>query len=102
MSKSFGSRSEEADLEPVFYRSFPAKHETSSTCPHPPLLPPPTGALYDLLGNYDAGFYFAGTMIFLSGAMLFAIPALQRRVERKKPTFDITGGNDQEEFVPDA
>jgi len=64
--------------------------------------PPFTGALYDLLGNYDAGFYFAGTMIFLSGAMLFAIPALQRRVEKKKPTFDITSGNDQDEFVPDA
>ena len=41
-------------------------------------------------------------MIFLSGAMLFAIPALQRVFERKKPTFDITGGNDQDEFVPDA
>jgi len=64
--------------------------------------PPFTGALYDTLGNYDAGFYFAGTMIFISGAMLFAIPVLQRKLERKKPTFDITSGKGQDEFVPDA
>lgn len=65
--------------------------------------PPFTGALYDTLGDYDAGFYFAGTMIFISGAMLFAIPVLQRKLERKKPTFDITSGKGQDdEFVPDA
>jgi hypothetical protein len=58
--------------------------------------------LYDLLGNYDAGFYFSGTMIFLSGAMLFAIPSLQRRLDRRKPTFDITSGTGQDEFVPEA
>ena len=62
-----------------------------------------SGALYDALGDYDAGFYFAGTMIFISGAMLFAIPVLQRKLERKKPTFDITSGKGQDdEFVPDA
>ena len=46
---------------------------------------PPTvaGALYDTMGNYDAGFYFAGVMIFLSGAMLFFIPMLQRRINNK-------------------
>ena len=55
------------------------------------------------MGDYDAGFYFAGTMIFISGAMLFAIPVLQRKLERKKPTFDITSGKGQDdEFVPDA
>lgn len=64
--------------------------------------PPFTGALYDALGDYDAGFYFAGTMIFISGAMLFAIPLLQRKLERKKPTFDITSGKGQDEFVPDV
>jgi len=64
--------------------------------------PPFTGALYDALGNYDAGFYFAGTMIFISGAMLFAIPVLQRKLETKKPTFDITSGKGQDEFVPDV
>jgi len=64
--------------------------------------PPFTGALYDLLGDYDAGFYFAGTMIFISGAMLFAIPVLQRKLERKKPTFDITSGKGEDEFVPDV
>jgi MFS family permease len=64
--------------------------------------PPFTGALYDTLGDYDAGFYFAGTMIFISGAMLFAIPVLQRKLERKKPTFDITSGKGEDEFVPDV
>jgi cyanate permease len=64
--------------------------------------PPFTGALYDALGNYDAGFYFAGTMIFISGAMLFAIPALQKRLETKKPTFDITSGKGQDEFVAEV
>lgn len=54
------------------------------------------------MGNYDAGFYFAGTMIFISGAMLFAIPALQKRLETKKPTFDITSGKGQDEFVPEV
>ena len=34
-----------------------------------------TGALYDSIGDYDAGFYFAGSIFFISGAMLFAIPA---------------------------
>jgi len=65
--------------------------------------PPLIGALYDHLGNYDAGFYFAGGMIFISGAMLFAIPALQRKIERRKAaTFNITSGKDQDEFVPEA
>ena len=68
----------------------------------PPLMQFFAGALYDALGNYDAGFYFAGTMIFISGAMLFAIPVLQRKLETKKPTFDITSGKGQDEFVPDV
>jgi hypothetical protein len=34
--------------------------------------------LYDAIGDYDAGFYFSGSVIFLSGIMLFAIPTLQR------------------------
>ena len=89
-------------MSPFFTAAFQLSMKLPPHVHIPLYSPPPTGALYDLLGNYDAGFYFAGTMIFLSGAMLFAIPALQRRVERKKPTFDITGGNDQEEFVPDA
>lgn len=46
--------------------------------------PPIIGALYDASGDYDAGFYFAGAMIFVSGAMLFALPALQRRQQERK------------------
>ena len=38
-----------------------------------------SGALYDAVGDYAAGFYFAGAMIFLSGAMLFALPSMQRK-----------------------
>ena len=55
-----------------------------------------------MMEDYDAGFYFSGTMIFLSGAMLFAIPAIQRRLENKKPKFNITSGQGQDEFVPEA
>jgi ABC-type uncharacterized transport system permease subunit len=36
------------------------------------------GGLYDAMGNYDTGFYFAGAMIFISGIMLFALPWMQR------------------------
>ena len=56
------------------------------------------GALYDGIGDYDAGFYFAGTMIFISGAMLFAIPALQRKLNSKKPTFNITSGMEKDDL----
>jgi len=48
--------------------------------------------LKDWIGDYDAGFYFAGTMIFLSGAMLFAIPSIQRALKNKKPSFKIHSG----------
>jgi len=64
--------------------------------------PPIIGALYDSIGDYDAGFYFAGTMIFISGAMLFAIPALQRRLRNKKPTFNITSGMGTDEFLSET
>ena len=36
-----------------------------------------TGWLYDILGSYDAGFYVAGTVIVLSGLMLFCIPVVE-------------------------
>jgi len=64
--------------------------------------PPIIGALYDSIGDYDAGFYFAGTMIFISGAMLFAIPALQHRLRNKKPTFKITSGMGTDEFLTET
>merc|ERR1719410_2279788 len=64
--------------------------------------PPIIGALYDNIGNYDAGFYFAGTMIFLSGAMLFAIPAIQEKIKNKKPSFKIhSGGKDDDDLLID-
>ena len=39
------------------------------------------GALHDATGDYDAGFYFAGTMILVSGIMLFLLPRKQRKTE---------------------
>ena len=39
------------------------------------------GALHAATGNYDAGFYFAGTMILVSGIMLFLLPRNQRKTE---------------------
>jgi len=64
--------------------------------------PPVIGALYDSIGDYDAGFYFAGSMIFLSGAMLFAIPALQRHLTNKRPSFKITSGQGQDDLLTEA
>jgi len=61
--------------------------------------PPIIGALYDSIGNYDAGFYFAGVMIFLSGAMLFFIPMLQRRVATAKPKFRIVQSKSQDDIM---
>ncbi|CAG0904635.1 unnamed protein product [Darwinula stevensoni] len=39
--------------------------------------PPIAGWLYDRLGSYDSGFYVAGTVIALSGLMLFCIPLVE-------------------------
>eukprot|EP00090_Calanus_glacialis_P045678 TRINITY_DN8647_c0_g1_i1.p1 TRINITY_DN8647_c0_g1~~TRINITY_DN8647_c0_g1_i1.p1 ORF type:complete len:613 (-),score=108.85 TRINITY_DN8647_c0_g1_i1:381-2219(-) len=64
--------------------------------------PPVIGALYDSIGDYDAGFYFAGSMIFLSGAMLFAIPALQKHLASKRPSFKITSGKGQDDILAEA
>ena len=63
---------------------------------------PFSGALYDSIGDYDAGFYFAGSMIFLSGAMLFAIPALQKHLASKSPSFKITSGKGQDDILAEA
>jgi len=45
---------------------------------------PLCGSLYSILGNYDYSFYLAGVTIAISGLMLFAVPCLQRSVERKQ------------------
>jgi len=37
------------------------------------------GALYDSIGNYESGFYFAGSMIFFSGIILFLLPWIKKR-----------------------
>ncbi|XP_015607738.1 monocarboxylate transporter 12 [Cephus cinctus] len=46
--------------------------------------PPIAGWLYDGLKSYDPGFYVAGSMIAISGLMLFFIPMIQRRVRQKE------------------
>lgn len=63
--------------------------------------PPIIGALKDSIGSYDAGFWFAGTMIFISGAMLFAIPAIQKIVN-KKPSFKITSGKGDDDLLTES
>lgn len=52
---------------------------------------PVAGLLYDLTKTYVPGILMAGIMIALSGVMLFAIPPLQRRKQRRENTihFDI-------------
>ncbi|XP_046734618.1 monocarboxylate transporter 1 isoform X5 [Diprion similis] len=45
--------------------------------------PPIAGWLHDGLGSYDPGFWVAGSMIAISGLMLFFIPPLQRYLRKK-------------------
>ncbi|XP_050067930.1 monocarboxylate transporter 12 [Anopheles maculipalpis] len=53
--------------------------------------PPIAGWLYDYTLSYGPGFIMAGTTIAISGAMLFAIPSLQRYLARRQ-TNDATMG----------
>ncbi|XP_026726922.1 monocarboxylate transporter 13 [Trichoplusia ni] len=45
--------------------------------------PPFAGWLYDTLNSYAPGFYVAGGTISLSGLILFLIPVIERRQQRK-------------------
>uniref|UniRef100_A0A8W8IN66 Monocarboxylate transporter 13 n=1 Tax=Magallana gigas TaxID=29159 RepID=A0A8W8IN66_MAGGI len=40
--------------------------------------PPIFGWLYDVTGSYDISFYVAGTMVAISGAMLYFLPLVQK------------------------
>lgn len=46
--------------------------------------PPIAGWLYDGLASYDPGFYTAGSMIAISGLILFFIPILQKKKSAKQ------------------
>ncbi|KAG6457555.1 hypothetical protein O3G_MSEX010382 [Manduca sexta] len=46
--------------------------------------PPFAGLLYDALQSYAPGFYVAGGTISLSGLILFFIPVIERRTNRKR------------------
>ncbi|XP_058445391.1 monocarboxylate transporter 5 [Malaya genurostris] len=48
--------------------------------------PPLAGWLYDLTLSYNPGFILAGSVIALSGVILFSIPPLQRHLARKRAT----------------
>lgn len=39
------------------------------------------GAFHAATGDYDAGFFFAGAMILVSGLMLFLLPRRQRETK---------------------
>uniref|UniRef100_A0A146M148 Monocarboxylate transporter 5 n=1 Tax=Lygus hesperus TaxID=30085 RepID=A0A146M148_LYGHE len=45
--------------------------------------PPITGGLYDYFQSFNHGFIFSGLMVCISGLMLFAIPSIQRLLERR-------------------
>lgn len=51
--------------------------------------PPFAGWLYDELNSYSPGFYVAGGTIALSGLILFFIPLIERRQNRRKWAHDI-------------
>ncbi|XP_048745466.2 monocarboxylate transporter 9-like [Ostrea edulis] len=59
--------------------------------------PPIAGWLYDGTGSYDISFHVAGTMVAISGAMLYAIPFVQKCLGRKPPTDEIEISAPQEE-----
>lgn len=45
--------------------------------------PPIVGLLYDVSKSYTSGFIFAGSMIAISGLMLYPIPILQRYLHQR-------------------
>ena len=53
------------------------------------------GRLKDTTGSYDPGFYVAGTMIALSGLMLFVIPCVQRWSNKPKKVHDSAADNNK-------
>uniref|UniRef100_A0A182VVK6 Major facilitator superfamily (MFS) profile domain-containing protein n=1 Tax=Anopheles minimus TaxID=112268 RepID=A0A182VVK6_9DIPT len=53
--------------------------------------PPIAGWLYDYTLSYGPGFIMAGTTIAISGAMLFAIPSLQRYLARRQTVATAAG-----------
>lgn len=58
---------------------------------------PPTGWLYDITYSYNPGFILAGSTIAISGAMLFAIPPLQRYLARKHQQATTTTTSQQQQ-----
>lgn len=56
--------------------------------------PPFAGLLYDLTQTYKYAFIMAGITIAISGVVLFAIPPLQRRRDKREAVihFDINSG----------
>lgn len=48
-----------------------------------------TGWLYDGTGSYDISFYVAGTMVAISGAMLYFLPLVQKCLGRRPPKDEI-------------
>lgn len=46
--------------------------------------PPIIGAFKDFSGDFDSGFYLSGSMIFVSGVMLFVLPWVEKRRELRK------------------
>uniref|UniRef100_A0A182Q0B3 Major facilitator superfamily (MFS) profile domain-containing protein n=1 Tax=Anopheles farauti TaxID=69004 RepID=A0A182Q0B3_9DIPT len=54
--------------------------------------PPIAGWLYDYTLSYGPGFIMAGTTIAISGAMLFAIPSLQRYLARRRNVGTVGAG----------
>lgn len=51
--------------------------------------PPIAGWLYDGTGSYDISFYVAGTMVAISGAMLYFLPLVQKCLGRRPPKDEI-------------
>ena len=50
--------------------------------------PPIVGVMFDVYKSYNPGFILMGIMISLSGIMLYPIPCIKQRLERRDLTKD--------------
>ena len=48
--------------------------------------------MYDISKNYNDSFYFMGACVFVSGAMLYPIPAIQRCLKRRVTANEVAWG----------
>lgn len=64
--------------------------------------PPFAGTLYDITSSYAPGFILAGVTILISGLMLFAIPSMQKCLDRRHHRVNTTSTSETDVHNPTA